>query len=355
MWWKNKSVGVLASVVVLLQGCGTAAPKNEIANKLTFRKERLFTIARSEGLNNIQQFYQPPGSENVFFLDPFNSSFHVLNTTNGTLKLAGILPLLSDDFEGVFTVDEQQQVIHVFCVDSLIDYSFRGERLRAQVIPEGNGFIYASNRHFAPVIRNDKLYISYFPRVEGSFRNPVYFNGAVEAEVDLKTNKVRLLAQRYPAIYRAHCYSYTYEPVRIAIDASTHGYLFPHSDSIYLCNIHTGKRSVQFFGVRRAKQFHYLSYDKLPHLNESVFDELIKRNPQYSSFVSAPMAGFYLREFLIPPKGNERSYQQVFAVFDRELNYIGEAETFGWFIDSKQGLLSMQLENNQLFIDKLTW
>jgi hypothetical protein len=166
---------------------------------------------------------------------------------------------------------------------------------------------------------------------------------------------VRLLEQGYPAIYREHCYSYSYEPARIAFSASRHGYLFPHSDSIYLYDLPTGKRSTRFFGVRRQKEFSYLSYDKIPDLNESVFDELIRKNPQYSSFVSAPLAGFYLREFLIPPKGDGRTYDQVFAVFDRKLNYIGECETSGWFIDSKKGLLSMQLDDTHLLIHKLSW
>lgn len=356
MWWKNNTVGVLAGVVILIQGCGTATPKEEKAKKLTFRKERLFTIDVPDGLNRIEQYYQPPGSGNVFFLDPLNSSLYVLNTANGNLKLAGILPPMSEEFEGVFTVDEREQIVHVFYLDSVVDFNFRGTRQRAWAIPDGDGFIYASNRYFPPVIRKDKLYVPYFRDIKGSFRNPEYFNGAVEAEVDLPTGNVRLLAQSYPAIYRKHCYSYSYEPARIAIDASTHGYLFPHSDSIYLCNPLTGERSTRFFGVRKPKKFTWLSYDKLPQLNESVFDALIRNNPQYNAFVSAPLAGCYLREFLIPPTDkNSRAFQQVFAVFDREFNYIGEAETSGWFIDSKKGLLSMQLEDHHLLIDKISW
>lgn len=346
-----KSTLVVAAVV--LYGCATPVSENAPRKTLRFQTAPLYAISPGEHLSTIIQYYQPPGSDNLYFLDPATNAFHVLDLSKGRLRLACILPPPGDAFEGIFTVDEQARKVRIFYTDSLVSYSFTGKQAGSYAIPDGDGRTYPYSRFFPPVIRNGNLYISYFRKVEGSFRKPEYFRGGVEAVIRIKTNAFRVLAQGYPLIYRQQSYGFNYQPERITVDGQTHGYLFPNSDSIYFCNTRTGARSTRFFGVKKRPEFRYIPFEKIPHLNESVFEELVRSNPKYQGFVSAPLAGYYLRTMWVP-KGDETILRT--AVFDRSFRYLGETDDNpGWIIDSSQGLLAMRLERNQIIIEKITW
>lgn len=349
-----KHIAVVVAAA-LLQGCSTPAAKPIVKKTLDFKREHLFTVDTRGEIVNCTNYYQPAGSENVYFLDPVNCNFHVLNAPTGSLRLLGKLPG-TEESDG-FTVDEAVKKIYVFYTDSISIHTFDGAHVGAinYHIPQADGFIYMSSQYFPPIIRNNKLYMSFFPNVEGSFRKPEYFKSPVEAEIDLKTKKVHMLDQGYPVTYQQYCYSYNYDPERVQIDANTHGYTFPHSDSIYICNLKTDEHSVRFFGTMQPKKFQHLSYDKLGSLHESVFDELVQTNPHYYAMVSAPLAGYYFRQLISAEKGSKMAVQRM-ALFDKDFNYVGESPIMPNFvIDSKKGLISMRMKNNQIILDRLSW
>jgi hypothetical protein len=340
----------------LLQGCSfTSEPVKTVKKELHWKRQQLYVADVGFPVTTLNNYYQPAGSEKAYFLDPVTRSFHVLDAGSGSFRLAGLLPDLTTEWEGVFTVDEKRKRIHIFYSDSVVHYSFKGDRRGMDVIPDAGGFIYASSRDFAPIFKNGKLYISYFPDVEGSFRNPAHYTAAVEAEIDLLSREWKLLPQKYPPAYQQNCYSYAFQAKRIAISPDVHGYVFPNSDSIYICNIRTGEQSVRFFGVVQRPKFAYIPFKAISSLNETVLIELVKSNPHYNTLFSAPLAGFYLRELITPPEKEGDGYGQTTAVFDRNFNYIGETKAFEWLVDSRQGLLAVELKNQQLIVTRLTW
>jgi hypothetical protein len=278
-----------------------------------------------------------------------------LNTADGSLKLSGILPELNE-FNG-FIVDEQARELYVFFPDAVGVYDFRGNPRKSFPLPGlRGGYVYMSGSCFPPIIRNGKLYISYFPEMEGSYQKAAYFKMPVEAEVDLNTKKVRLLGQGYPAIYQKYCYSYHYDASRFETGTGIHGYTFPHSDSIYLYDTGTGERSTRFFGALAPKKFEHIPYDQIPKLHATVFDKLVQKNPHYSFPAAFPLAGYYTRELMTPPNKEGDPFKEWLVVFDKELVYIGEAAFRpNSIIDSKKGLLSMRMEQNELIIDHISW
>jgi hypothetical protein len=351
------SISILVGAA-LLQSCSADTPaeqKQTVRKELHFKKEQFCELDIPGKVTTLNEYYQPKGSENVYFLDPVNFGLRILNVGDQTFRLAGVLPDLTPEWEGVFTVDEKAKRVHVFYNDSVVDFNLQGKRVSSTPIPDGDGFIYASGRFFPPVFKNGKLYISYFPDPANSFKNPEYFNASVEAEVDLGTQQVKLLKQSYPATYREHCYSFGYQARRIEINNEVHGYVFPYVDSIYFTDLKTGKQWTRFFGVRKRPKFAHIPYAELPSLNNSVMIELVKANPEYNFLYSTPMSGYYLRELLIKPKNDGDEFVQNVALFDKDFNYLGETNELQLLIDSHDGLLTVEYRSDKLILNKLSW
>jgi hypothetical protein len=342
-------------LITTLPGCSPDVPGTPVKQLLSFNRTPLFKIDAQAHSLHLSSYFQPSHSEKVYFLNPGNFHFQVLNTTDGSLKLSGILPEL-DAFDG-FIVDEQHRALYVFFSDSVGIYDFRGNPKGGFRLPElRGGYVYQPGNYFPPIVKNGKLFISYFPQIEGSFRKAAYFKMPVEAEMDIKTKKTRLLGQGYPVIYQQSCYSYHYDASRFDLGEGVHGYTFPHSDSLYLYDTRTGERSTRFFGALTAKKFEHIPYDRIPQLHATVFDQLVQKNPHYSFPAALPLAGYYTRELMVAPKKEGDPFAEWLVVFDKDLNYIGEAcFSPNILIDSKKGLLSMRMEQNELIIDRISW
>lgn len=346
----------LAVAIMLLQACSSTKSEDVPRKDLKLKTDRLYTFTIAGNGGFIQQQFQQPGSDKVFFLDYNTSAFYMLNTAEGTFRQCCTLPQEIYEADG-FTVDEKARQLSIFYPDSANVYSFQGTFVKTvHSLKPAGGYAYMGGQDFPVIFRNGKWYTAYYPDIDGEFKNPDIFKAPVEAELDLKKGTARLLPQSYPAIYRENSYGPDYSASRIEIDGHTHGFVFPHSDSIYICDVKTGETSVRFFGSKINRKLQFIPFKGIESLNETVFMDLIHSNPAYIFATHAPLAGYYVRELAIPPKKEGEKYIQSLSFFDRDLNYIGESTTrVGFIVDSSKGLLGIRTANNQLTVDKISW
>lgn len=353
---------MLSGVVLLLAafGCtGTTKTHNRL-HYLKVDKKLLYTIKANAALTGIAEYYQPPGSEQVYFLNADSRTLFRLDLTDGTIHLQAILAGLP--FFNGYTVDERRREITVYTDDSVAVYKTNGTYDHSFSINHiaKDGYLVAANRLFLPVRKKDVYYIHYFPATPGSYKNPTFFHGPVEASWNTKTGALKLLPQSYPANFRTHCYGYNYLADRIEIDDHTHGYTFPYNDSLFVLNLRTGKQESHFFGSRDSHVFEHLNYNDLPTLNESVFDELVGANPYYMMSRRFALAGYYTRMLMKRNASNPSQLDQYMVVFDAQFGYLGETKPpFNpcILLDSKKGLLSVSydLVKHVLTIHRLSW
>ena len=351
-------------LALVFQGCSTT-PASTLAEKPHILHFRLDTVARipvGNELTTIANFFQPHASSNCYFLDDHNFNFFRVNTDKATLKRLGKISGL-EYFEG-FSVDEANKELLVVSEDSLLIYQFDGTHKQAFSLSEKApyGYLVLLNKWFQPIKRGNKLYMHYFPNVEASFKDPDFFKQPIEAEWDLATHKVRLIAQDYPTNNQLYCYGYNYAPDRFVVSGSAHGYSFPYNDSLFIRNLNTGKEQVTFFGSRRKKEFRHIPFNKLAQLNESVFDKLMIENSAYQLSGSAPLSGYYYRTLAYNAGSAKRNSDKKYCmiIFDRNFKYLGESELdfiTGIVADSHKGLtsISKSREKKEVYISRFIW
>lgn len=356
----NCTLFIGLSLSALLIGCSGSVSKPPALKLLEVKRSTCYRIQADELLDGIAEYYQPIGSERVYFLSPERFTLHQLDVNKGKIRLVTIIPNLP--YFNAFSVNERKQEFTVYTDDSVVIYNWTGKHLEAYSYNglSNEGYLVAINRLFLPVTKNGKQYVHYFSNEKKSYKDPHFFQKPVEAEWDPTTNKVRLIPQVYPSNFQQYCYGYNYLADRIEIDASTHGYTFPYNDSIFFCDIKTGKRSSKFFGSYAKKKFKHIRYDEIPTLHESVFDQLVAENPYYMFTRNFPLAGYYTRLLLFQPTEKNPKVQQHLVVFDWEFNYVLETKppfSPNILVDSKKGLLSMEysLKDHVLILDRLSW
>lgn len=354
LWW----VVTIVTGHWIMSGCNTAENKKTGSNPLDIRRTNLYTIDVSEQMTACGIYAQPQGSCKLYFLDPESFLVHCLNTENGKLDRITQLPVIPY-YEG-FDVDERRQLFYIYSDNVILTFNRKGEKIREYDLGDRapNGFLTVINPSFLPIRKGNKLYVQYFENIPDVYKDKSFFSTSVEAELDMKSSKVKQLPQTFPANYRQNCYSYDYTADRMEMNKTTHAYAFPHNDSLFIYNWQTGEKKAVFFGSRRPKKFLYLSYDKLSGLNEAVFEQLIQDNSRYAFGKRYPLAGYYSRLFAQKQNNPEKTREEYLVLFDRNLGYIGESQKgFNpyFLIDSRKGLLSMHLSGNNLIIDRLSW
>lgn len=326
---------------------------------LQIRRERVFRIDTHNRLSGIGNFYQPVGSEHIYFIDPPTVRLFDLDLKNGRFTAICLLPDV--EFLDAFEVDERNHRILIHSEGVIHTYDWKGRAIGTFAIPQPKGgFLSVYNRNFLPVRNDGKLYVQYFGDVKGSYRNPATFKAPVEAGIDLKTHRIQLVPQIYPANYQRWCYGYQYTADRMEIAPEIHAYAFPCNDSLFLCNLQTGEHTTHYFGSRAPKQIRHLDFRQLSHLHEDAFTELVDSNPHYLGTKNAPLSGYYLRELVWRKKKHSMHLNERLVIYDREFNYIGESKpTFVARVlaDSKKGLLSISFspKTGIITVDRLIW
>lgn len=354
LWW----VVMIVTGHIIVSGCSTAESQKPRLNALDIRRTNLYTIDISERMTACGIYAQPQGSDQLYFLDPESFLIHRLNTDNGKLDRIAQLPAIPY-YEG-FDVDEPRHLFFIYSDNVILTFNWKGEKVREYDLGDRaqSGFLTIINPSFLPIRKGNKLYVQYFENMPDVYKDKRFFSTPVEAELDLKSGKVKQLLQTFPANYRQNCYSYDYTADRLEMNKTTHAYAFPHNDSLFMYNWQTGEKNTIFFGSRRQKKFLYLSYNELSRLNESVFEQLIQDNSRYAFGKRYPLAGYYSRLFARKQNNPEKTREEYLVLFDQNLQYIGESEKGFqpyFLIDSRKGLLSMHLSGHNLIIDKLSW
>lgn len=361
---KNSNPFIFGAAVLMLvlQGCGTpSSVRKEVpaARLLDIRRDTLFRIDTRDRITGIAHYFQPVGSESVYFIDPENASIHVLQTGSGKFSFLGTVEQLP--YFDCFSVDEAHRKLYLFSEDSMVCCRLNGRRLSAMSLHgiTKAGFLSAVNRYFAPVIHDHQLWMHYFPDIDGSYKNPAFFAGAFEVKIDLRTKQVQRLGARYPQNFRDHCYSYNYVPDRMQLNLHSHAYTFPYNDSVFIYDFRKHTRTAHYFGSRLPKQSGYIAYAEIPHLHQTVFDEFVNVNPYYLFANTAPLAGYFTRQIMISDSGKPSpERRQRIILYDRSFRYIGESRP-GFqpniVVDSKKGLLSLSLDGTTLIVNQWSW
>lgn len=351
-----------AALMLVLQGCGTPVPvpgKSPSVRLLDIRRDTLFRIDTRSRISGIASWFQPPGSETVYFVDPENFSVHALHTGTGEFSYEGSVAGM--EYFDCFSVDEAARRLFLFSEDSLVCYSLDCRRQFALSLHgiTHDGFLSAVNRYFVPLVRGNMLFMHYFPDIDSSYKNPTFFAGAFEVKVDLRSKQVMRLGVRYPQNFRDRCYSYNYVPDRMELDAHTHAYTFPYNDSVFVYDLRKHTTKVHYFGSRLPKQSGFIDYADIPGLHQTVFDEFVSVNPYYLFAGNEPLAGYFTRQIMISDSGRPSpERRQRIVIYDRNFQYVGES--LPQFqphivIDSKKGLLSLSFDGTFLNVNHWSW
>lgn len=340
-------------LLAVIAGCA----REPVKNSLSLRSAELFSLETHGLLTDPGIHFHPEGSKYVYFLDKKSAALLRLDLENTSLIRLGDFRVENVEGQTGFYVSEKDKTFTVCYTDSSVTRNFNGSSPAVLSYNElvNDGYIFPV-ADFLPLERNGKLYISHFSDVKGDYLNPAYFASPVEAEVDLRTGKTRFVGQYHPQNYRNNCYSFGSDAARLELAPNVHAYVFPHNDSIFIRNLETNQLTTLFFGSRTHKNFQYIPFDEVGKVNESAFVELARANPFYVAPGNYPLAGYFTRELVIPPRTEGGKYRQVVVFYDRNFNYIGEAPLLGaWMLDSKNGLLGMEMKGSRLIISKLSW
>lgn len=329
--------------------------------QLDFHNSQSIMIPLPSGIDNINESYQPFGSNNVYFLSKKSLSLYRLNLNSNTID--SIAYINDTSYYDAFIINEENEKLYIFNEDLIFSYNFQGEVIDTFDLEdkcEENSNLVVLDQQFLPDIKDNKLYIHNFPNIEEAYQSKDFFIPSVLKSVNLNTSECTSHEVFYPNNHKNNCYGMNYIPEKIQLDKSKEyqiGMSYAYNDSLFVYDIKSGEQNQYFFGSKILQpKFKHLSFDKIDEYNQVVFDKLYIENNQYLFSKSFPLAGYIARSLLI--KGENQ--QEIICLFDDDFNYIGESNGI-WksyiLFDSSEGIKSLRFdkEANRMVLNTISW
>jgi hypothetical protein len=341
----------------ILIGCTTKNNNPQDLEKvnLNFQLKKIKTINLEGKDVSLSYTIQYPNSSLVYLTNINNESKLIIYSLDlDSFQLKTLLDITPDFQLEANAIDQENSKIYLFTGDELIVYDFNNKQLSR--MPFGtlkNGFL--SNLEpvrFYPYIKDDVLFMEYFPNIEETFKSKLFYRQPFQAAINLKDNKVQLLGMTYPQEYQKKCFGSNYIPDRIIGDNNKHIVSFPYNDSVYIYDEEGKLLETKFFGTKTKKQFQFIPYDELENLQREVFDQFLKDIPFYAFSKFFSFSKIYCRQLFWFNKENNKQ-ESTFVFYDVNWNYLGEFHTEGTmflFDCKKYGILRIKINNNNLEI-----
>ena len=329
------------------------------AKKLIELEKEILEVIPIKGiLNSATRFYQPVGSNRLYALNSTSGNLFYLKPELDSLKL-----VLKTALEAInyYTVDSEFGNYVMVSGDTVHVLDETGDdiyRYPLNKLSKG-GFSTVLDQHFAPVVHNNKLYIHHFPNVPESYKSRVFYSQPVEMVIDMKSDSLSLVRQSYPTNYKEYCYGYVYNPHRRALDSNRHAFTYPYNDSVFVVNIKSDSKNSYDFGPADSQSLSKIPINQAQSVSDQTFDSLYLNNPIYRFPKYAPLAGYNIRTMVMPRDSIYDISAVKYVIYDNEFNYLGETKAIkdgpGQLLDSKDGLRSVKIKNDSLFIYSLSW
>lgn len=324
-----------------------------------FLKKERFVVSATGKVSGVGLFYQPYGSSNIYILDEASSSVFRLDVIDETIEQH--VQLAIDNVE-YFSVNENENSTVVVSPDSV--HVFFNDSAEKSTLALGrinkNAFTTVLSQGFVPLISNNKIFLHHFPDIPKTYKSEVFYSQSVEVAYDLSSGTYDTIAEAlYPEIYRQYSFGYIFSPYRNMFDDQRLVYTFPNDDSAYVLSVDDNSVVSHEFGVRTEYEQVGVDISEAVFADDKVYEDIFARNAFYVFPTFAPRAGHYLRAMLVQKDSTEVMRPVVYSVYDSNFNYIGESKPMenglGVLIDSDEGLMCVEFDNDSLYVFDLTW
>lgn len=360
----KKTLNKLLIIVISLFfiQCNSISKKSKV-QILNLNFDTLANINLDSQFFNISSFYQPFGSNYLYFLNANDNSLYKLDLENYKInKHLKIPDTLS--FESIY-IDESNKNNYLLFSNYLFCFNNNSSLKFKKKIPDHNyGYLTVLNSNFTPIVNNNVIYFHFFSNIsDKTFQSDIFFKQPIEAGWNLINDSISILKKSaYPSNYKKFCYGYFYAPDRIELPNNKHGYTFSYNDSLYIYDLENESISSYFFGTYRSFELINIPFDSIKFYNSKIFDEMMFKNTSYTYPKYFPISRFYTRELMFCNDSVEKisDIKRSLLIFDEKLNYIGETSfdcKYGNLIDSNNGILTYTIDNEHhtLKIIKLCW
>jgi len=292
------------NLVLILISCNeeTVKKDNNQGIQLDFQNSETAIIPLPHGIDNINESYQPFGSNNVYFLSNKSLSLFRLNLNSNTVD--SIAYINDTSYYDAFIVHEENEKLYIFSEDLVISYNFKGEVLDTFDLEdkcEEDSYLVVLKQQFLPDIYNNQLYIHNFPNIDEAYQSKEFFIPPVIKSINLNTSECTNHDVFYPSNYKKYCYGINYIPEKIQLNKSKEyqiGMSYAYNDSLFVYNLQSRENEQYYFGSKIHKpKFQRLNFDKIDEHNQIIFDKLYIENNQYLFSKSFPLAGYIGRHY----------------------------------------------------------
>jgi hypothetical protein len=341
----------------ILFGCTTKIDKSkeDVPKYLEYELKRLESIGIDNLDISLSYALQYTDSEFIYLTNlNFEEKICIYKLSLKSFKLKQLLEIEPDFKFEAYSIDEQYSKIYFFSGDELLVYNFNNELLSRQSFGSlKRGYLTNQNPiGFYPYIRNNVLFIEYFPNIQETFKSKLFYRQPLQAAVDLKSNSYKLLNMTYPREYQKKCFGYNFIPDRIIGYKNNHIITFPYNDSVYIYNNQGQLLNSAYFGTKPRNNFQFIPHKELNNLQQEVFDAFNKEMPHYGFSTFFSFSNIYCRQ-LIQYNEKAKKKNSTIVFYDVSWNYLGEIKTPGkmtLFDSKKYGLVKVQIRNSNLEI-----
>jgi hypothetical protein len=338
-------------------GCNSLN-QNKI-QKLSIKSEFKFKIDLDSamGFSGINNFHQPKKSDFIYFLNKESKTLFVLDLKCGKLNKKSV-------FQCDFEIDEfciNQECTEIIFINEgwLHEYKLSGEFVQKIKVPLlKNGYLFTFSNDFE-LIKEDETYsFNFFPNINKTYKSEQFYQKPISCIWDLKKHSVHTLPIFYPSNYQNACHGTNFLSSRISVGYGRHLYSFHYNDTAVFYDVKSKKRLKFNLGSRTKKSFSSIPFNDLSKYNAIIFDKLINENPCYLNVRYFSQNNLFIRTYY-PNKGESMRFKKwIHVLFDEQFNYLGESELiqdFSLLFDSSYGVLSLQVEQNQLICSKVSF
>lgn len=360
---KSKSIYLLITLFYFTLSCSTNNLEEETTGKtLGFKTTLAKELVLPIGITNINDSYQPFGSNSVFFLNEHSKTLYELDLIKN--KIDSISTLDSLTFFDGFIVEPKSKLAYIFYHDKVQIYAYNGELKRIIDLAttcDTSTYLTVLNQTYLPHIYDNSIFIQSFPAFEESYTNPLFFQEPIMKSFNLQSMDCQTTKAFYPSNYQQNCYGVNYIPEKVVLENKLGhkiGFTYAYNDSVFIYDADLESTQAKFFGSKMHTSIvKQLPFDKIDQYNQSVLDDLYAVNPHYAFTKSFPLAGFVGRSLLVK---NGSKITEFLCLYDDKFEYLGESNGI-WksniLCDSEQGVKSIQLRTKEkrLIINDVTW
>ncbi|MFA5574812.1 MAG: hypothetical protein WC994_07135 [Brumimicrobium sp.] len=344
----------LVVVISINTGCRNNSNTSHQINKIEIKLNEIDSINRGDV--DLSLAIQYPNSNYLYCTNNMGNAdkLQIFRISLNTFKIDKILDIPKGDFFEAYFVDEIDEKIYLFMNEELNSYTFESKLLKNIKIDVGDiGFITNLKPFsFYPYIINEKLYVEFFPNIDGTYANKEFYTHPFQVAVDLNSTKTQFINTKYPAEYKNHCYGFNFIPDRFFTDDNLQIVTFPYNDSAYIYDLHGVHLKTVFFGTNKSHEFQHIPYTEIDKLQQEVFDNFNSDMPFYGFSTFIPNQNILVRQYFDFNKEEER-LDNTIILYDNEWNYIGETmlnKNLSLFGSIKHGLLHLKAKDDKIKI-----